>query len=57
MPTSVLGGFLLLGLKYLNVLKIDTNFLEILTYHCLGIGFIALSLRVSKKMIILSPIL
>ena len=49
MPTSVLGGFLLLGLKYLNVLKIDTNFLEILTYHCLGIGFIALSLRVSKK--------
>ena len=49
MPTSVLGGFLLLGLKYLNVIKIDTNFLEILTYHCLGIGFIALSLRVSKK--------
>ena len=49
MPTSVLGEFLLLGLKYLNVIKIDTNFLEILTYHCLGIGFIALSLRVSKK--------
>ena len=49
MPTSVLGGFLLLGLKSLKVIKIDTNFLEILTYHCLGIGFIALSLRVSKK--------
>ncbi|MCR4742805.1 MAG: hypothetical protein K5866_08070 [Treponema sp.] len=49
MPTAVLGGFLLLGLKYLDIIRIDTNFLEILTYHCLGIGFIALSLRVSKK--------
>lgn len=49
MPTSVLAGFLLLGLKYLNCIHIDTNFLEIVTYHTLGIGFIALALRVNRE--------
>jgi len=49
MPTAVLAGFLLLGFKYLNWIKIDEEFLEYITYHTLGIGFIALALRVNKR--------
>jgi hypothetical protein len=32
-PTSVLAGFLLLLLKSVGVLKIPTDFLEMVTYH------------------------
>ena len=49
MPTAVLGGFLLLFLKYVNVVNVSTEFLEMLTYHALGIGFIAMALRVPTK--------
>jgi len=49
MPTSVLAGFLLLGLKYLKIVPIDPRFLDMVTYHGIAIGFIALSLRVQKK--------
>lgn len=49
MPTSVLAGFLLLGLKYTGFVRIDTALLEMLTYHGLAVGFIALSLRTVKK--------
>jgi len=45
-PTSVLAGFVLLGVRNLNLLYIDTMFLEMITYHGIAIGFIALSLRV-----------
>lgn len=48
-PTSVLAGFLLLGFKYLDIIHVDTNFLDTVTYHGIAIGFIALSLRVQKK--------
>lgn len=48
-PTAVLAGFLLLLLRSLGVLRIDLNLLEMLTYHGLAIGFIALSLRVPKR--------
>lgn len=48
-PTSVLAGFLLLGVKYLGFLPVDANFLDMVTYHGIAIGFIALSLRVAKK--------
>ncbi len=48
MPTAVLGGFLLLGLQSLNILPIDPNFLETITYHAIALGFIALTLRISK---------
>lgn len=47
-PTSVLAGFMLLGLKYLDVIKIDTFFLDTVTYHGIALGFIALSLKVPK---------
>ena len=49
MPTSVLAGFILLALKYLKVVPIDPKFFDMITYHGIAIGFIALSLRVHKK--------
>lgn len=49
MPTAVLGGFLLLLFKYLGIVNVTTEFLEILTYHMLGIGFVAMSLRIPEK--------
>jgi len=48
-PTAVLGGFLALLLRILGLVKLDSEFLEILTYHTIAIGFIALSLRVPEK--------
>ena len=49
MPASVLAGFLLLLLKSLHILNLDGDFLEILVYHCIALGFIAMSLRVTNK--------
>lgn len=49
MPTAVLAGFILLILRATNLLPIDTEFLETLTYHALAFGFIALSLRIPEK--------
>ena len=49
MPTAVLGGFLLLIFEYVGIVNVSTDFLEILTYHTLGIGFIAMSLRNPDK--------
>jgi len=49
MPTAVLGGFLLLLFKTMGILAVSTSFLEVLTYHALGIGFIAMSLRIPTK--------
>jgi ESS family glutamate:Na+ symporter len=47
-PTSVLAGFVLLALKSMGILKIPANFLEMLTYHGIAIGFISLSLLTAK---------
>ena len=49
MPTAVLAGFILLLLNSLNILNINMQFMEMLTYHCLAIGFIAMSLRIPNK--------
>ncbi len=49
-PTAVLAGFILLALKYFNIVPIiDTRFLESVTYHTIALGFIAMSLRVPEK--------
>ncbi len=48
MPTSVLAGFLLLILKSVGILKLPADFLEMITYHGIAIGFIALSLQASS---------
>ena len=49
MPTSVLAGFLLLGFKYTGILEINADILDALTYHGIALGFIAMSLRVTKN--------
>ena len=49
MPTSVIAGFLLLLVKSLGWLPVDSRFLEMVTYHGIAIGFIALSLKIEKK--------
>lgn len=48
-PTAVLGGFILLVAKWIGIVKIDPQFFEFITYHCIALGFIALSLRVPEK--------
>ncbi len=46
LPTAVLAGFILLLLRSTKVLNLDTDFLKMMTYHGIAIGFIALSLRI-----------
>ena len=49
MPTAVLAGFILLILRTAGVVKMDAEFLEVITYHAIALGFIALSLREPEK--------
>jgi ESS family glutamate:Na+ symporter len=49
MPTSVLGGFLLLLIRISGLFWINVELLETLTYHGIAIGFIGLSLRTLEK--------
>lgn len=65
LPTAAIGGFLALGLRlleqsswlqplmleqdWLKWLRLDTGFMEKLTYHMIAIGFIALALRIPRK--------
>lgn len=49
MPTAVLAGFIILLLRISGILYIDRDFMEMLTYHSIAIGFIALSLQVPQK--------
>ena len=45
-PVPVLAGFMLLALKELGVIHPSIDLLEMLVYHSLALGFIAMSLRV-----------
>ena len=47
-PAAVIAGVLVLILKLVGLVKIDISFMEILTYHGIAIGFIALTLRVPE---------
>ncbi len=49
LPTAVLAGFLFLIFRTVGLYPFDTAVLEMLTYHGIAIGFIALSLRAAKK--------
>ncbi len=49
LPTAVLAGFLLLLAKIFGLISIDESFLEMITYHGIAIGFIALSLQAIKE--------
>lgn len=48
-PTAVLAGFIGLILRVTNLLPIDGTLMEMITYHTIAIGFIALSLQVPDK--------
>ncbi|MBQ9911239.1 MAG: hypothetical protein IJM50_07055 [Lachnospiraceae bacterium] len=48
MPVAVLAGFLLLILKLTGLVKLDANLMEMLVYHGIALGFIAMSLRVPE---------
>ncbi|MDR1930093.1 MAG: sodium:glutamate symporter [Treponema sp.] len=49
MPTSVLGGFLLLLIRVSRLVPVSIPFLEMVTYHGIALGFIALSLRTLSR--------
>lgn len=49
MPTAVLAGFIGLILRHTNFLPIDGALMEMITYHTIAIGFIALSLQIPEK--------
>ena len=48
MPTAVLGGFLLLILRSTGILNMQLELLEMITYHGIALGFIAMTLRVPE---------
>jgi len=52
-PSSVIGGFLVLAvraaLKRFDFPIFQTNTLEMLTYHGLGLGFVAMALKASER--------
>lgn len=48
-PTAVLGGFILLLLRSTGLVPISTGTLEMITYHGIALGFIALSMRIPAK--------
>lgn len=48
MPVAALAGFILLALRAAGILRIPQGLLEMVTYHGIAIGFIALSLRTTK---------
>ena len=50
-PTAVLGGFILLAAKLTGIVKLDLAFMEMITYLCIALGFIAMSLRVPDVVI------
>ena len=49
LPIAVIGGFILLVLKYIGIIEIDQTLMELLTYHGIALGFIAMSLRVPDR--------
>ncbi len=49
MPIAVLGGFLLLIVKYTGLVHVDNTLMEMLVYHGIALGFIAMSLRVPEE--------
>lgn len=49
MPTAVLGGFLLLLLRVSGLVPINLSILEMVTYHGIALGFIAMSLKVPER--------
>ncbi len=51
LPSAVLGGVIILVLKFIPEFEnfIDNGFMESVTYHCLALGFIALTFKKGQK--------
>ena len=51
LPSSVIAGILIFALKFIPSFNtfINSRFMEGLTYHCLGLGFIALTMKTVNK--------
>ncbi len=49
LPVAVLAGFLLLFAKIIGLINIDQPLMEMLVYHGIALGFIAMSLRVPAE--------
>ena len=51
LPSAVLGGVIILLFKFIPGFEqhIDNGFMESVTYHCLALGFIALTFKKSEK--------
>ena len=52
-PSALLGGTLLLivniSFKQFGVMAVDNRLMQVITYHCLAIGFAAMSLKTEKS--------
>ncbi len=48
LPVSALAGFILLIIRNTGVFRVPTEVLDMITYHGIALGFIALSLRTVK---------
>ena len=52
-PSALLGGALMLMadilLKQFGVTLVDNRLMQVITYHCLAIGFAAMSLKTEKS--------
>lgn len=51
LPSAVIGGLIILILKFIPAFEamIDKPFLEMITYHTLGLGFISIALKVKEQ--------
>ena len=52
-PSALLGGAVLLAVditcKQFGILLVDNRLMQVITYHCLAIGFAAMSLKTEKS--------
>ena len=50
-PTSVIAGLLIMAIRNIDYFKqlIDKDFLELVTYHTIALGFISIALKVQAK--------
>ena len=51
LPSSVIAGIIIFLFKFIPAVSsfFDSSFMEVVTYHCLGLGFIALALKTGVK--------
>lgn len=50
-PSALLGGFVVFLLKFIPAFNalVDVQIMQMVTYHCLGIGFVAISLKEAES--------